>query len=501
MNSPDGIPSIFYKKTIDSLAIPLLIIFKKCLVEMKYPTKWKLSYITPIFKAGDISKVENYRPISILPAISKIFDKLIYEHIRSRVEHLISLKQHGFTRGRSTATNLLEFVDYLTRNIIKGGQIDAIFMDLAKAFDRINHEILLKKLSRFPLDPCIINLLSSYLSDRTQIVCIGGEKSSPINPQSSVPQGSILSPLLFALFINDLPPLIKSNILLFADDVKIFLKINDLRDARQLQMDIETIINWCRINNLELNIRKCQVLSFTRRQEITFQYFNYNINNTTLLRVNTMKDLGVIFDSKLTFDAHINSLVKKSYITMGFIFRSLSKFRKISTYRQLYSTYIRSSLEYCTPVWNPHYQTQIDSLENIQRRFTRSLYRKFKYPSEKHYLMRYLRLEMLSLQERRTLNDEIALYKINMGLLNTNLVDSLTFNRPMRSTRFNTNNTFYVPFATTNIEYFSPLYRMQRQHDIVFRNVNLNEPCLNAFKRYINHEINAIRIIFDYSFE
>lgn len=118
-NSPDGIPSIFYKRTIDSLATPLLIIFKKCLVEMKYPTKWKLSYITPIFKAGDISKVENYRPISILPAISKIFDKLIYEHIRSRVEHLISLKQHGFTR--STLTNLLEFVDYITRNIIRGG--------------------------------------------------------------------------------------------------------------------------------------------------------------------------------------------------------------------------------------------------------------------------------------------------------------------------------------------------------------------------------------------
>lgn len=189
-------------------------------------------------------------------------------------------------------------------------------MDLAKAFDRINHAILLQKLSRFPLDPCIINLLKSYLSDRTQIVCIGGEKSSPNNPQSSVPQGSILSPLLFALFINDLPPLIKSNILLFADDFKIFLKINDLRDARQLQMDIETIINWCRINKLELNIRKCQVLSFTRRQEITFQYFNYNINNTTLQRVNTMRDLGVIFHSKLTFDAHINSLVKKSYITM-----------------------------------------------------------------------------------------------------------------------------------------------------------------------------------------
>lgn len=165
--------------------------------------------------------------------------------------------------------------------------------------------------------------------------------------------------------------MIKSNILLFADDLKIFLKINNLEDARQLQQDIETTNNWCILNNLQLNIQKCHIMSFTRRQQITFQYFNYNINNITLSRVTSMRDLGIIFDPKLTFEAHINNIVRKAYSKLGFLFRSLGKFKKIDTYKLLYFTYVRSNLEYCTAVWNPHYHVHIEAVEKVQRRFTR----------------------------------------------------------------------------------------------------------------------------------
>lgn len=500
INSPDGIPMVFYKNTIESITKPLLLLFKKSLTEMNYPSKWKMSFITPILKSGDISNVENYRPVSILPAISKIFDKLIFLHLLNKVKHLLAHQQHGFTMGKSTITNLLEFTNYVANKMMKGGQIDTIYMDLAKAFDRIDHEILLKKLSRFPLDPCVIELIKSYLSNRTQIVCIGGEKSSPITPKSSVPQGSILSPLLFALFINDLPALIKTQILLFADDLKLFTQIKSLDDVRQLQMDINIISNWCRQNNLQLNIQKCFVMSFTRRNQATFQHFNYNINNIPLSRVETMKDLGVIFDSKLSFDAHINNAVTKAYKTLGFISRSLSKFKNTETYKILYFTYVRSHLEYCSSVWSPYYDNKIGAIERVQRRFTRSIYRKFRYPEEKHYCMRNIRLSILSLEDRRTIADEMILYKIYSLRLNTTLNHELQLNLPRRTTRFN-NNIFYLPFVTTNVEYNAPMIRLQRQHDTIFHSLSLNEPNLEAYKRYVHNEMKTIQTVFDYSFE
>lgn len=212
----------------------------------------KTSFVSPIFKSGDKANIMNYRPISLLSAIAKIFDKLICFNLRNQVAHLISPYQHGFTIGKSTITNLLEYTDYISKNMMGGGQIDAIYMDLAKAFDRININKLTNKLKNLPISKCLVKLLQSYLVDRKQFVCVNGEKSDCITPKSSVLQGSILSPLLFALFINDLPSLIKSKILLFADDVKIFLRINDLNDARQLQQDINRALTWCAENDLEL---------------------------------------------------------------------------------------------------------------------------------------------------------------------------------------------------------------------------------------------------------
>lgn len=211
--------------------------------EIIYPDEFKDSSISPIHKAGDIDNVENYRPVSIISAVAKIV-KLLHRHLLSKTSHLISACQHGFTAGKSTTTNLLELVDHVANNMMRGGQVDAIFFDLAKAFDKMDHNILLRKLRTIGLSSCLIKLLKSYLTNRKQFVCVYGEKSECITPNSSVPQGSIVSPLLFALFINDLPPLIKSKILLFADDLKIFIKINNLEDALQLQRDTNTILQY-----------------------------------------------------------------------------------------------------------------------------------------------------------------------------------------------------------------------------------------------------------------
>lgn len=367
-------------------------------------------------------------------------------------------QQRGFTAGKSTLSNLLEYVDYLSNNIMGGGQVDAIYMDLAKAFDRISHKILIKKLRNLPISKCLVQLLQSYLIDRKQIVCVYGEQSNCITPKSSVPQGSILSPLLFALFINDLPPLIKSKILLFADDVKIFLKIRDLNDTRQLQNDINTILDWCNENGLQLNSNKCYTMSFTRRHESTFQFFNYNINGVTINRINTIRDLGVMFDSKLSFANHVEIISNGAFKMLGFISRSLNKFKMHETYNTLYNLYVRSALEYCSSIWSPHYNNHIHSIERVQQRFTRAIYRKFHYPREE-YVNRLVRLNMLSLEHRRLLNDELNLYKLYNGIFNTDITLDLRPN-PIRFTRHN--RTFYLPAVTTNVEYYSPVNRMQR---------------------------------------
>lgn len=456
---------------------------------MKYPDIWKISHLTPIFKSGDSTNVENYRPISVISALAKIFDKIIYKHISQKTAHLISKNQHGFSVGKSTVTNLLEYVDFIATNMSGGGQIDVAFLDLAKAFDKINHNILLTKLSQYPLDSCLIVLLQSYLVGRKQFVVVYGEKSDCIIPNSSVPQGSVLSPLLFALFINDLPPLIKSEILLFADDVKVFRKINSHEDAMALQNDIDTIYNWCVVNDLELNNNKCESMTFTRKPQATIYQFLYKLNQMALPKVSSCKDLGITFDSKLSFELHYKNITSRAYKILGFISRSLNKFRQLSTYITLYNTYIRSIIEYCSTIWNPHYGIYINELERIQKRFTRMLFRKFHYPYE-GYETRLLRLEMNSLENRRLMLDEIVLYKIQNGALITPLRNSLNYYNINRVTR--QRQTFYLPAVTSNIEFFAPILRLQRQHNDSFNNVQLDEPNLIAFKRYVKHEINLI---------
>lgn len=494
-SSPDGIPIIFYKNTIQSIIKPLVLIFKSSISQMKYPETFKISHITPIHKAGNIDNVENYRPISIISTISKIFDKLLFRHLLSRVSHLISPLQHGFTAGKSTETNLIEYVEYLIENMKNGGQVDSIYMDLAKAFDKIDHNILIRKLHSFPISPCLIQLLKTYLENRKQFVCLYGEKSECITPGSSVPQGSVLSPLLFALFINDLPSNIKSKILLFADDVKLFFRIETIADARQLQCDIDTIVSWCHSNGLSLNASKCFLISFTRRRETTFQYFNYNIDGTTILRVNCIKDLGVLFDPKLSFKNHCEHVTKKAYRMLGFISRSLNKFREIRTYQTLYNLYIRSNLEYCSSIWNPHCQDGIDIIERVQKKYTRLIFRKFRYPYES-YNMRLIRLEMLSLENRRILSDEQMLYKIKNGRLNLSISHDFQFNpRPLR---FNNNRIFYLPFVNNNAQFFGPIIRMHRNHMEIFPNVNLFEQNYASFRRYSLHEIKETLVVTNY---
>lgn len=410
----------------------------------------------------------------------------MYIHIINIVQHLICSEQHGFSKNKSTISNLAEYVNFLATHIANGGQIDTIYTDFAKAFDKVNHKILMNKLEQFPLNNCTKAWIFSFLTNRKQIVCVNGSKSKLIHPTSSVPQGCILSPLLFSLFINDLPNKIKCHILLFADDCKIFMAIKSFEDCMLLQSDLKTLSEWCIQNKLSLNTGKCTVVSFTRRTDRYFQHFAYKINNSNLSRSRVVKDLGVLFDDKLSFKNHVESIISRATKLLGFICRSLKPFNNINTHKLLYNTYVRSILEYGTTIWNPYYYTHTQPVENVQRKFTRLLCYKFNIPRDT-YQQRLKNLGMDSLFTRRLYFDELLLYKITSGKLKTNLNESFNLNVPTRATRYAP--IFYLESVSSNIEYFSLVLRLKRQHNDYFANIDLLENSLTRIKKSIKDSL------------
>lgn len=481
-NSTDGIPNIFYKNALVGILKPITIIFNTSIMHCTFPTYWKQSFLTPIYKSGEKSHITNYRPVSITCAISKILEKLILNRIRMATGDQIVTQQHGFSPCKSTVTNLGEYSNFLAKNIINGGQVDAIYTDFSKAFDRVDHVILIQKLLHCNIKKCTTAWIYSFLCDRTQIVCINGTKSRAIIPSSSVPQGCILSPYLFSLFINDLPPMLRCNSLLFADDLKIFQPIKTINDCIMLQKDLDTLHTWCTINKLDLNVSKCMVMSFSYRRERKFQLYNYRIDRSPLNRTSVIRDLGILFDHKLSFVPHIESIISKAAKMLGFICRIMHRFSNQNTYQLLYFTYVRPLLEYGSQIWNPYYQTHTEALELVQRKFTRMY--AFKFGIERGtYITRLNAMKLMSLANRRLLMDELFLYKLINRKIESTLIDSLNFHVPSRDTR--TRNTFYIPFVSSNLEFFSLSLRLQRQHNDNFMQINLLEQSVERTRKKI----------------
>lgn len=224
-----------------------------------------------------------------------------------------------------------------------------------------------------------------------------------------MPQGSVLGPLLFNIFINDIVHILKCPFLLYADDLKIYMKISAPEDCEKLQSDIDSLYNWCLYNKLQLNINKCNFISFTNRL-IPLQQ-DYKINNITLIKVDTIKDLGVIFDSKLRFDLHIENIINKVFKMLGFVLRSTKDFNNTKCINILYNSLVRPQLEYCSVVWNPHHANCIQKIERVQRIFTKNIWFR-SHTLYQPYEIRYNHLKINTLQKRRIYFDMNMLYNI-----------------------------------------------------------------------------------------
>lgn len=263
---PDGIPPTVVKRCAVSLAPILVAIFRESLRIGEYPASWKTSWLVPVYKKGDKSNAANYRGITSLCAFAKAFELVVYEPLRAAASNYLSNAQHGFVPKRSTTTNLIEFVSFCHKIIDSGQQVDAVYTDIKAAFDSVPQSLLLAKLHALDLPASMLNWMRSYLCGRTYRVKLAQIISRPICATSGVPQGSNLRPLLFVIYVNDVTHVLPPDLLLYADDAKLFLPIANPTDQLRLQAILNVFQTWCDANGLMLSTDKCTVITFARKR-------------------------------------------------------------------------------------------------------------------------------------------------------------------------------------------------------------------------------------------
>lgn len=464
----DGFCPFIIKNLSSVLIKPLCIIFNKSLRAGIFLDRWKISIISPIHKKGNKSDISNYRPISKLSTISKLFERIIMSKFSFYVKQLICPNQHGFVKSRSTVTNLSLFVNFCYNSFSNKSQVHTIYTDFSKAFDRVSHSILLQKLFKLGFHSSLLQWIRSYISDRRCFVEINGHRSLGFIATSGVPQGSILGPLLFTLFINDIVHcFINSECLLYADDLKIFRTVSNLQDALLLQADIDRLSSWCDSNCLSLNVSKCFCMSYSKCK--TKFMFNYNIDNCPLQYVDYISDLGVIFDPGLTFQLHINQIIPKSLSVISFIRRHSTSFSDPYTLKTLYISLVRSKLEYASFIWNPTYDSHIIRLERIQRVFTKFALRSLNLNHTPSYISRNALLGLDSLEVRRNYLSLLFIRDIISGEIDCpHLLQMINFSVPPRLTRHS--NIFSFPQCSTNYALNEPITRTVRYYNYLSKN-------------------------------
>lgn len=476
---PDYIPSFLVKASCAALMLPLIDIFNKILKSCIFPIRWKLAKVCPIHKSGNKNDVSNYRPISILCNFSKLFEVVIYNSIFPTIRNYISTHQHGFMTNRSTTSNLAYISQYISNAINDRGQIDVIYTDFSKAFDSIDHVLLIRKLQTFGFSDSLGCLISSYLSDRQQFVTFNGFRSNFYTAASGVPQGSNIGPLLFLIFINDLPDLLGCEKLLFADDLKIFTKIKTPTDCSHLQADLLVLQKWCTQNALSLNIAKCKIVTYTLKKNAI--KYNYSINNELLGRCDSVKDLGVTFDSQFSFIPHIDLTISIALKMLGFICRNCNSFTDEDALKSLYFALVRSRLDYAAIVWQPLSDCHKFALERVQRKFLKFLtFRKTgTYPPRGYDNQLLLReFSMTSLETRRGVLGVTFLHKLlNNKIDCPELFRFIRFYVPQYRARHVP--MFSLPFPNLNVMLKSPFYVMCKNANLVSNECDFSSSSLS----------------------
>ena len=474
---PDQLHPRFLKELHLELAPLYTAIFQKSLDEGHVPLQWRTANVSPVFKKGEKYDPANYRPVSLTAITSKLMEHILASNIMSHLEdrHLLSDCQHGFRSNRSCESQLLNFTQELMRGLADGQQIDVNVMDFSKAFDRVPHQRLLKKAEHYGIRGPVLKWLKSFLMDRSQKVVIEGESSNYCRVISGVPQGTVLGPVLFLIFINDLPATVNSPCKLFADDLVIYREVKDRQDEKLLQEDMNKLSQWEDTWGMQFHPEKCEHITVTRKRNP--MRTSYKLRGHQLKTVTQTKYLGVNINSKLDWKEHVDKISKKANKTLGFIRRNLKNAPK-DTREMAYKALVRPQLEYCAPVWDPYTQDQIDRLEMIQRRSARFVLRRYHQTSSVNSMLQQLGWE--TLQERRAKMRIITFFKTIRQLI---AVNSLNYLTPVcLPTRQNHSLTYQRIATSTNYHLFSYYPRTIVQWNDLPANI-AEAPTLEQFKK------------------
>ena len=423
--SPDGFPALFLKSIANEIAVPLAKLFEMTMQTGVLPEIWKTALVTPVYKKGHSSLCSNFRPISLTCVICKVAERIVADELLLylRQRNLIASVQFGFLARRSTCTQLLSVLNEWTRAVNAKMRVDAVYIDFAKAFDSVCHAKLLKKLKGYGVNYELLGWISAFLSNRTQCVCVGDAMSDFAPVVSGVPQGSVLGPLLFLVYINDIVSCLEgsSGVVLFADDSK-FYDARKGPDAANLVSTLRNFVGWASEWQLTVAFEKCNVFSVGKRYAPECRY---EMGTTQIEPVSVIRDLGIQVSENLKPSVHCAYITAKAYSRCKLILKCF-KTRNLFLLLRAYKTYVRPILESCTEVWNPYLLKDILCVERVQKYFTRMAL----FKCGVQYLEYAGRLKFLyldSLELRRLKADLHMVFKIVHGLVDLRFDEFFAF--------------------------------------------------------------------------
>ena len=355
----------------------------------------------------------------------KIFERVLRDKIISHLEryNLITDQQHGFRKNRSTLTQLLNHVDSILRILEDNGNADILYLDLSKAFDKVNHKILLHKISGMKITGKVNNWIKEFLTNRIQYVIVDGHQSDPAPVLSGVPQGTVLGPALFTIYMNNITEVIKSTIItMFADDSKLLATIKEPDDQRKILEDLEALLIWTNENSMQFNEEKFQLLQIGPHNALKLPY---SLNNIHIEKSQHVRDLGIQISENLSFKFHITEMTTNASNYASWILRTFHS-RNKDVMLLFLKTFIIPRLEYCSAVWHPTKIGEIEQIEAVQRSFTSRI----DNMDDLNYWQRLESLDLYSLQRRRERYIIIHTHKIYHNLAPNDL--NITFHENLR---------------------------------------------------------------------
>ena len=408
---PDGFPSIMLKQCSKQLAPAFCKLFNVSFNTGQVPKSFKLAKIVPIHKGGDKKVPKNYRPVALTSHLSKAMEKIIRKQIISYLENncLIDPNQHGFRRGHSTLSQLLSHTEEIIERIEDDSTVDVLYLDFAKAFDKVDHGVLMSECKKLGISGKLGLWMHTFLTERKQFVHANGANSDEVQVMSGVPQGTVLAANLFLVLINSLKDVLKfGTSSSYADDTKIVHKISTTKDITDLQSDLESIYKWAQENNMEFNSGKFQLLRYGKTAVLSNISPYLAPNQEEITEQNAIKDLGIWMSNDGSFSDHINCTILSGVRIAGYIFRTFDT-REASPMKTLFKSLILSKFDYCSALIHPTInQSMSGRIERVQREFTRRI----DGMKELNYWERLNTLKLYSMERRRERFVIIYTYKI-----------------------------------------------------------------------------------------